>query len=159
MRFEVNIKWLSFKIRYWKPLKAQRIDDNIIQSRFAKLSEGFPAPVLLSTPISPVTLALEGVEVAENVGLVQRRYCHHHEVPEQQNAAKPLVHLPVVGVRGADEEHHSCEQSQGGVEDALIIVIFIFTVFVIVIVITHLVQHLHCGPGGDHTGLQEPGEP
>ena len=79
-------------------------------------------------PFSPVTLALERVEVAENVGLVQRRNCHHHEVPEQQDAAKPLVHLPVVGVRGADEEHHGGEQGKGGVEDALVIVIVIVIV-------------------------------
>ena len=100
---------------------------------------GYKAAAFLLIITSPVALALDRVEVPEDVGLVQGGDRHHHEIPEQQDAAELLVHLPVVGVRGADEEHHGGEQRQGGVEDAL-------------------VEHLHPRPGGDHAGLQEPGE-
>ena len=44
----------------------------------------------------PVTLALDRVEVAEDVGLVERGHGHHHEVPEEEDGAELLVHLPVV---------------------------------------------------------------
>lgn len=123
------------KIRYWKPFKAQLIDD-IFQSEVIKLLLIFPFTL---KSILPVALALDRIEVPEDVGLVKRGDTHHHEIPEQHDAAEPLVHLPVVWVRGADEEHHGGEERQGGVEDAL-------------------VKHLDTGPGGDHTGLQEPGE-
>ena len=68
----------------------------------------------------PVTLALDRVEVAEDVGLVERGHGHHHEVPEEEDRAELLVHLPVVGVRDADQEDHRGEQGQGGVEDPLV---------------------------------------
>ena len=68
----------------------------------------------------PVTLALDRVEVAEDVGLVERGHGHHHEVPEEEDGAELLVHLPVVGVRDAYQEDHRGEQSQGGVEDPLV---------------------------------------
>ena len=95
--------------------------------------------VTLHLHSSPVALTLDGVKVPKNVGLVQWGNGHHDKVPEEKDATEPLVHLPVVGVSGPDEEHDGGEQGEGGVEDAL-------------------VQHLHPRAGGDHAGLQEPGE-
>ena len=113
----------------------KRSAHDTFQSTVIKLLYSF----LIIKSILPVALALDRVEVSEDVCLVKRGDTHHHEIPEEHDAAQPLVHLPVVGVRGPDEEHHGGEEGQGGVEDAL-------------------VEHLDPGAGGDHAGLQEPGE-
>jgi len=53
---------------------------------------------------SEVSLALHGIEVAKNVCLVQTGDGDGHAVPDDQLDPETLVHLPGVGVRGADEE-------------------------------------------------------
>ena len=71
--------------------------------------------------------------------LVQAGDGDGHAVPDDQLDPETLVHLPVVGVRGADEEHDGGEESEGGVDDPLVL-------------------HLHHRPRRHHHRLDEPGQ-